>query len=146
MTHDPPEAFPRVRLEDGIGTVEVDGEVVFRVESPERWWPNGLGEQRLYEVPGLGVSVGFRTLELVQNPGAPDGALPYRWVVNGRELQVNGWNWVPLDALSASLGPEARAPPAAGGRANVNVLRVWGGGLIETTEFYELCNRLGVLV
>ena len=143
----PPEAFPVVRLEDGAGTVEVNGNEVLRVESPELWWPNGMGQQRLYEVPGLGMRVGFRTLELRQNPDGPDAALPYRWVVNGRELQVNGWNWVPLDALYGVPRPEKLEHLLRlAASANVNVLRVWGGGLIETTEFYELCDRLGILV
>jgi beta-mannosidase len=143
----PAEVFPHVRLADGVGTVEVDGEVVLRVESPELWWPNGLGEQRLYEVPELGVSVGFRTVDLVQNPGAPPDALPYAWVVNGRELPVRGWNWVPMDALYGVPRPEKLEHLLRlAVRANVNLLRVWGGGLIETTEFYELCDRLGLLV
>ena len=61
-----------------------DGEVALEVERPELWWPNGLGEQRLYRVEALGIDVGFRTVELVQNEGAPADALPYAFVVNGR--------------------------------------------------------------
>ncbi|MDQ4030448.1 MAG: hypothetical protein M3168_05345 [Actinomycetota bacterium] len=128
-------ASPRVRLDEGIGTVEVDGEVVLRVESPELWWPNGMGEQRLYRVGDF--SVGFRSIEL-------DG---YRLVVNGVEMPIRGWNWVPVDALYGVPQPkklERLLRLAA--RANVNLLRVWGGGLIETREFYELCDRLGLLV
>src|SRR5205823_8811123 len=62
VTFDPrPEVFPVVRLTDGVGTVEVEGEVVLRVESPELWWPNGLGAQRLYRAGDF--DVGFRTIE-----------------------------------------------------------------------------------
>jgi beta-mannosidase len=138
VTLDPPaEVAPLVRLEAGVGTVEVDGEEVLRVEGPELWWPNGMGEQRLYDVPGLGIRVGFRTVEI----------RGYRWVVNGREVRLNGWNWVPLDALYGVPRPEKLEQLLRlAARANVNVLRVWGGGLIETTEFYELCDRLGILV
>jgi beta-mannosidase len=131
----PPERFPKVTLEDGIGTVEVDGEVVLRVESPRLWWPNGMGEQRLYRCGDF--HVGFRTVEVED----------YRFVVNGVHMPVRGWNWVPLDALYGVPRPEklARLLHLAA-RGNVNLLRVWGGGLIETEEFYDLCDRLGLLV
>ncbi|HWG55583.1 MAG TPA: glycoside hydrolase family 2 TIM barrel-domain containing protein, partial [Gaiellaceae bacterium] len=143
----PPETFPHVRLADGVGTVEVDGEVVLRVDEPELWWPNGMGEQRLYEVRDLGIRVGFRTIELRPTEDAPDGALPYLLVVNGVPMQVNGWNWVPLDALYGVPRPEKlQSLLELARRANVNTLRVWGGGLIETSEFYEGCDRLGILV
>ena len=93
-----PDPQPLVRLEDSIGTVEVDGEVVLRIEDPQLWWPNGLGEQHLYpvELGGRDVHVGFRTVEL--EPPEP-GALPYAFVVNGVRMYVKGWNWCPLDAL-----------------------------------------------
>jgi beta-mannosidase len=141
-----PERFPQVRLDDGVGIVEVDGEVVLRVEEPRLWWPNGLGEQHLYpvEVAGRALQVGFRTVELV---ATEPGALPYAFVVNGRPMYVKGWNWCPLDpnyGVPRSEKLERLLSLAA--RANVNVLRVWGGGLIETTEFYETCDRLGLLV
>jgi len=131
------EVLPVVRLADGAGTVEVDGEVVLRVEEPELWWPNGLGEQRLYEVPELGISVGFRSVSF-------DG---YHLVVNGRDLPVKGWNWVPLDMLYGVPRPEKLAHLLElAARANVNLLRIWGGGLIESHDFYEQCDRLGLLV
>jgi beta-mannosidase len=142
-----PEVFPVVSYDGAVGSVVVDGEIVLRVEAPELWWPNGLGEQRLYEVTQLGIAVGFRTIEFRHNPGAPEGALPYLWVVNGVELQVNGWNWTPVDPLYGVPRPDKLEHLLRlAQRANVNVLRVWGGGLIETPEFYELCDRLGILV
>jgi beta-mannosidase len=136
VTLDPPEeVFPSVRLEDGVGTVEVAGEVVLQVEEPELWWPNGMGEQRLYRAGDL--SIGFRTVEL-------DG---YSLVVNGARVPIKGWNWVPIDALYG-VPREDKLAHLLGlaARAHVNLLRVWGGGLIETPAFYELCDRLGLLV
>jgi beta-mannosidase len=62
-------------------------------------------------------------------------------------MPVRGWNWVPIDALYGVPRPEKLAHLLGlARRANVNLLRVWGGGLIETPEFYELCDRLGLLV
>jgi beta-mannosidase len=131
----PPEVFPVVTLENGLGTVEVDGEVVLRVDEPELWWPNGLGEQRLYDAGGF--HVGFRSLSF-------DG---YELVVNGERVPVRGWNWVPLDALYGVPRPEKLAHVLGlAARSGANLVRVWGGGLIETAEFYDLCDRLGLLV
>lgn len=129
------ERFPVVRYADGAGTVEVDGEEILRVEDPELWWPNGMGEQRLYDADG--VRVGFRTIEIED----------YRVTVNGRPMPIRGWNWVPLDALYGVPRLEKLEHLLGlAARANVNLIRVWGGGLIETPEFYELCDRLGLLV
>jgi beta-mannosidase len=140
------EAFPYVRLEDGVGTVELDGEIALSVEEPRLWWPNGLGEQHLYpvELADREVHVGFRTVELV---ATEPGALAYAFVVNGVPMYVKGWNWCPLDPNYGVPRPEKlERLLTLAARANVNVLRVWGGGLIETTEFYETCDRLGLLV
>jgi beta-mannosidase len=130
-----PERFPVVRLEDDLGTVEIDGEVVLRVDSPELWWPNGMGEQRLYDVEGF--RVGFRTVELDD----------YALVVNGVRTPIKGWNWCPLDPLYGVPRPEKlrRLLELAAG-SGANLVRVWGGGLIETSEFYDECDRLGLLV
>jgi beta-mannosidase len=136
----PPEAFPRALLVDGAGVVEADGEVVLRVESPQLWWPNGMGEQHLYpvEVRGREYAVGFRRIEF-SRPGT--------FAVNGVPMPVKGWNWVPIDALYGVPRPEKLAHLLElAARAGANLLRVWGGGVIETPEFYGLCDRLGLLV
>jgi beta-mannosidase len=141
-----PEPQPFVRLRDGVGTVELDGEVVLRVDEPRLWWPNGLGDQHLYpvELGGRRVRVGFRTVAL-ERP--EQGTLPYAFVVNGVRMYAKGWNWCPLDPCYGVPRPEKlERLLRLAQRAHVNVLRVWGGGLIETTEFYETCDRLGLLV
>jgi len=131
----PPAAHPLVTLEHGVGRVELDGEVLLEVEAPELWWPNGFGEQRLYRAGGF--EVGFRTVEL-------DG---YRLSVNGVLVPIRGWNWVPIDVLYGVPQPaKLERLLTLAQRANVNLLRVWGGGLIESDEFYALCDRLGLLV
>ncbi|WP_425837214.1 glycoside hydrolase family 2 protein [Streptomyces fractus] len=124
------------------------------VREPELWWPNGHGAQPLYTVTvrasgGEPVvrTVGFRTVRLVPNPGAPDDALPYTIEVNGRRIHAKGWNWVPQDALYGVPRPDRLAHLLAlAADAHVTLLRVWGGGLVETEEFYQLCDELGLLV
>ena len=68
-------------------------------------------------------------------------------MVNGRRTTIRGWNWVPLDVLYGVPRPEKlRHLLELAARANVNLLRVWGGGLIESQELYAHCDRLGLLV
>src|SRR5690606_3193086 len=76
------------------------------VDQPRLWWPNGYGEQALYQAEvavttsdgSTGrreVTFGIRSLELVQNQDAASDALPYTLLVNGQRIYIKGWNWVP---------------------------------------------------
>jgi beta-mannosidase len=128
------------------------------VPDPVLWWPNGHGEPVVHRLTvracgpdGLlderSVPVGLRRLELVPNEGAPPDARPYTWVVNGRRVYARGWNWVPLDALYGVPRPERLAHLIRlAAAARVNLLRVWGGGLVETRAFYDACDRAGIMV
>lgn len=161
----PGRARLTVRVRDGERllaerSTEVTGgaaRVSVPVPEPRLWWPNGVGEPVLHRVEvTLAVGdrettreydVGFRRVELRRNDGAPADALPYTLVVNGRRIYLNGWNWVPIDPLYGVPRPAKLAHLLRlAADAYVNLLRVWGGGLIETPEFYHLCDRLGLLV
>lgn len=134
------------------------GRLELRLPRPRLWWPNGMGQQHLYRAeltlsgPGItgagaSVDVGFRTLEPVPNPGGPPDARPYTFAVNGHRMFARGWNWVPLDAQYGVPRPAKLAHLLTlAARARVNLLRVWGGGLIESEDFYRHCDRLGLLV
>ncbi len=132
---------------------EGEAEVVLELEvaEVEPWWPRGYGAQRLYpltvRVPGQEWSgrIGFRSVTLDTTPD-PAGT-PFSIAVNGQPVYVKGVNWIPddtffpritRDSLARSLGHAVDA--------NVNLIRVWGGGLYESEEFYELCDELGLLV
>jgi len=129
------------------------------LERPALWWPNGYGEQPLYEATlrlitedgavshARTVTFGMRRVEAVRNEGAPEGSLPYTLVVNGRRVYLNGWNWVPIDALYGVERPaKLERLIRLADRAHVNLFRVWGGGLIEKEAFYDLCDRHGIMV
>lgn len=130
-------------------------DLAVRVPAPGLWWPRRLGAPTTYSVrlavPGGRVlwrgTVGFRTARLVANPGAPAGARGYTAEVNGVRLPLVGWNWAPADAQYGAITPDRVEHlvglAAASGAA---LLRVWGGGLVETEEFYEACDRAGLLV
>jgi beta-mannosidase len=139
---------------DGVTT-----EVVLEVSSARLWRPNGFGDPHLYTLDTAvrddsgrrsderRVRVGFRDVGFVREPGGPATALPYRLTVGGRPADILGWNWVPADALYGTVD-EARLRHLLGlaRDAGVMMLRVWGGGLIESETFYDLCDEFGILV
>jgi len=131
----------------------VDGSATIRVEVPDVavWWPRGEGDQPLYDVRvAVGDDVwtgrvGFRTVTL--DTAADAGGAPFLLRVNDRPVIVRGANWIPDHAFLTEMTPEryaARIDDAVA--ANVNLLRVWGGGIYESDDLYDRCDELGVLV
>ncbi len=125
--------------------------VEVRVPDVERWWPAGHGEQPLY---GVGVvaagaswsgRVGFRTVAL---DTADDAAgAPFVLRVNGEAVQVRGVNWIPDHAFLTQVTRERHARGVADALgANVNLLRIWGGGIYESDDLYDLADQSGLLV
>lgn len=130
---------------------------VVPVDDPALWWPNGYGAQALYDFQLTltdegGISdefeqkVGFRTIEYRCADGRED-ALPYNVVINGKRIYLKGTNIVPFDCMTGTVTPERlRGYLTAVKEANVNYLRIWGGGHIESEEFYSLCDELGLMI
>ena len=145
-------AMLRLRAGTHEHQLEIDLDV------PQLWWPNGHGGQALYrayvelEVAGqqsdhAEIPFGVRSLELAPNETGDTAARPYRFVVNGVPIYINGWNWVPIDARYGVPRPERLDHLLdLAQRAHVNLLRVWGGGLIESEAFYAGCDARGILV
>ncbi len=131
-------------------------QVEVEVPSVDLWWPVGRGTQRLYSlvvetlVDGVATDrvermIGFRTVEL-DTSVEPDGTR-FAIMVNGERVWVRGFNWIPDDCFPARVGRdryERRIADAV--EANANLLRVWGGGIYESDDFYEICDRRGLLV
>ncbi|MGW1343987.1 glycoside hydrolase family 2 protein [Kribbella sp. NPDC002412] len=145
-------------LSDADGTVVAVGNHTLVVDEPRLWSPNGHGEAYLYRLAIVARSgglvsdrreldIGLRTLGFHRAHGATEDAAPYGISVNGRQIFAKGWNWVPLDLSYGVPRPERlRHLLDLAVDAGVNLLRVWGGGLIETPEFYAECDRRGLLV
>ena len=126
--------------------------------SPRLWWPNGAGEQNLYDVTlslrqgtrkldSAAFRQGIRRLRFLQNENAPAGALPYTYEINGRRIYIKGVNMTPLDHIYGDIPWERyQVTLQAAAAMHVNMIRVWGGGLIEQDCFYDLCDELGILV
>src|SRR5450432_3272317 len=136
------------------GPNRVSADVI--LEKPERWWPNGLGAQKLYTleaaltVDGAAKGkrarrVGLRTLEVV-NVHDKDGKT-FTIKVNGAPVFMKGANYIPSDSFVDRVTPERqRALLQSAADAHMNMLRVWGGGIYEDDHFYDLADELGLLV
>jgi len=121
------------------------------ISAVEPWWPAGCGQQPLYRLAVTTSNdhsekqIGFRIIEV---DNTPDGyGTPMTFRVNGRPIFCKGANWIPAEALPGRTAPgyvEHLLRSAV--QANMNMLRVWGGGQYESDEFYNLCDRLGLLV
>ncbi|MFE9750990.1 glycoside hydrolase family 2 protein [Saccharothrix saharensis] len=120
------------------------------------WWPVGYGDQPLYdltvalladgrEIDSVRRRVGFRTVTVDTEPD--EVGTPFVFVVNGKRVFAKGANWIPDDHFLTRVTRErlARRVDQAVG-ANMNMLRVWGGGIYETDDFYDVCDERGVMV
>ncbi|TMW58717.1 hypothetical protein Poli38472_010276 [Pythium oligandrum] len=132
----------------------------FELNNPKLWWPAGYGEAHLYTVrvevatPSGDAEpyvheVGFRTVELIQEPtsaGGVDGAT-FFFKFNGVPVFIKGANWIPNDSFPTRVTPtKVSYLLQSAVAANMNMIRVWGGGRYESDHFYRECDRLGLLV
>lgn len=136
--------------------VESD-ELTFAVPDPQLWWPAGQGEQPLYELTvtardaagrDLGTitkRIGLRTIVLDRQPD--QWGESFRFVVNGRPIFIKGANWIPADSFVTRLDrARYERDLRSAVLAHMNCMRVWGGGIYESEDFYDLCDELGLLV
>lgn len=117
----------------------------------ELWWPNGEGLQTLHktiaQIPGQTIekSIGLRTIKLLQTPDEIGESFEFE--INGRKIYSRGANWIPNDSFPGRITAEDYEDQIAKAKQlNMNMLRVWGGGLYETDAFYDACDRHGILV
>lgn len=136
-------------LHRGDNTVCTD----FDVEDVRYWYPVGSGEQPLYELTVATDGneqkwqVGFRDIKMEYNPGSPEGAYPLTFEINGKKVFAKGADWVPLDMIFSRIdGNRYERQIRLAAEAGFNLLRIWGGGIAEKQEFYEACDRNGVMV
>ncbi|MBE6926766.1 MAG: glycoside hydrolase family 2 protein, partial [Ruminococcaceae bacterium] len=126
------------------------------IDAPRLWWPNGYGEQPIYEytlrqhfadgVVEYRGTFGFREVEIDRSVIDGDN-LRFTVRVNGRPIFCRGSNWVPADCMTGRLKDEKYfALVKSAADANFNMLRIWGGGIYEKDCFYEYCDRMGILV
>ena len=133
-------------------------EVTLSSLHPELWWPNGHGTSKLYTLflelwqadtllDRCDHPIGFRTLSYVQGEGRNDDSLPYQPLINGKRIYLKGVNLVPMDHRQGIVDEERYTTfLTLCKNAGINIVRIWGGGVIEREAFYRICDRLGILV
>jgi beta-mannosidase len=127
------------------------------IDQPRLWWPNGHGAQPLYDVElelldAAGQvrdvwrkRIGLRTILLDCHPDKFGES--FQFVVNGRPIFAKGANWIPAHSFVTEVDRAFYDDLLTSAvEANMNMLRVWGGGIYEKEEFYDLCDEKGLLV
>ena len=139
-----------------LGVGENRAELEFEIDNPKIWWPSGMGEQNLYDFEAAvtvggklldtsSLRTGLRTLEL-RRKGDRWGT-SFEFVVNGEPVFAKGANWIPADIFTTRVTEQRyRSLLGSMAAANMNMLRVWGGGIYENRHFYEICDELGLMV
>lgn len=145
-------ASKQVKLVPGVNTVELP----FAITNPRRWYPVGYGDQPLYTfttrlklnnktVDELSRRTGLRTLELRQKPD--EYGISFEFIVNGIPVFGHGANWIPADSFPTRVTKEKYKKLLTSLRdANMNMVRVWGGGIYEDDYYYDLADEMGLLV
>jgi beta-mannosidase len=148
------KASGRFELAAGSGRATLD----LTVTGAQDWWPLGYGKQPLYRLTlraapaaspesghELQKRIGFRELVVVNEDDAAGRSMTFR--VNGRDVFCKGANWIPADALPSRWTRERLDDlVSSAADANMNCLRVWGGGRYESDYFYDLCDEKGILI
>ncbi|KAG7234597.1 hypothetical protein INR49_002226 [Caranx melampygus] len=106
------------------------------------WWPHSHGGQPSYQ-----LTVYFRTVELVQEPVVGSPGLSFYFRINGKPIFLKGSNWIPAHSFQDQISPAVlRNLLQSAVDANMNALRVWGGGVYEQELFYSICDELGIMI
>lgn len=141
-----------IQLKTGLNIIETD----FDIENPKRWWSHGLGDANLYHFEGklkigntvvdkVSERIGLRTIKLIQEPDAIGKSFYFE--LNGVPVFMKGANYIPQDLfVNRPTSDDYQEVIDNALAANMNMLRVWGGGFYEHDIFYDLCDENGLLV
>lgn len=160
MTH----PWVNIPVPNGCGVHTVTASLT--VVNTARWWPNGYeatstdGKPFLYTLAMFLMTggksafadtkeaqIGLRTIELLQEPDSDGQGEGFKFRVNGQDIFIKGANWIPNDSFPATITDGDLHERITQARdAGFNMLRIWGGGLYESEEFYDLCDQYGILV
>ena len=141
-----------IQLQKGQNTLSL----TYEIKNPKLWWPNGLGEAHLYPfeislikdkqaIDSRKMTLGLRTIELVQEKD--DIGKSFYFKVNGQPVFMKGANVIPPDSfLPRATDSIYQSIVKNAVDTNMNMLRVWGGGVYADDAFYEACDKNGILV
>jgi beta-mannosidase len=141
-----------LNLQPGINKAKLTGHIA----NPQLWWTNGLGAQKLYTYQFAvqdesgsqdvyDTKIGIRSVEVVREKDSLGTSMMIR--LNGIPVFMKGSNYIPQDNFQNRVTQERYEHIVrSAAEANMNMLRVWGGGIYEDDRFYDLCDRYGILV
>ena len=147
-----PKKAEFVDLVPGMNEVGVE----FSIIDPKLWWPNGTGAQPLYGVVGTVKSqgqtvatstrkIGVRRIELINE--TDEIGTSFYFEINGEPIFMKGANMIPQSIFPSSVAEEEMLSLLVTAKeSNMNMLRVWGGGVYQSDRFYEVCDSLGILI
>jgi beta-mannosidase len=125
------------------------------VRDPKLWWPNGMGDHPLYDLyvepadgqgSGWHRRIGLRTIQL-STPDEPHHAQAFTFIVNGKPVFAKGASVVPPHAFAGAETPQLeRDLVDSAADANMNMLRIWSGGVFLLDDFYDRCDERGIMV
>ena len=126
------------------------------IQDPQLWWPNEMGEQPLYDFEVVlkkgdrvldtkRFKTGIRTFEMVDEPDSIGRAFYFK--VNGVPIYAKGANYVPEEMIETWINADNTLRLLRMAKeAHFNMLRVWGGGIYPSDDFFNICDSLGILV
>lgn len=141
-----------IQLKKGKNTIQLP----FTIDNPKLWQPNGWGDPNLHTVKisllkdskilaEKSEKIGLKTIELIQEKDAKGKSFYFK--VNGNPIYIKGTNWIPADSFSPRITKAKYQQLIKDSKeANMNMIRIWGGGIYEDDEFYKACDENGILV
>lgn len=141
-----------ITLQSGLNNISIP----YQILNPKLWQPNGWGEPNLYDLKislkkdskifnRISEKIGLRTIELIQDKDGKGKSFYFK--VNGNPMYAKGTNWIPSDSFTPRITKEKYKKLIKDCKdANMNMIRIWGGGIYEDDEFYKACDENGILV
>lgn len=137
----------------GVNPIDID----MLILNPKLWYPTGMGEQNLYNfeiqilnsdeiiIDSIQFNSGLRKVEILNQ--VDEHGESFIFMINGKKLYAKGANYIPTEMLPSEREPEEiRRLVKLAKQANMNMLRIWGGGYYECHEFYDECDIQGILI
>ena len=148
--------YDGVKISKTILLVNGKASIKLNVDNPKLWWSHDLGEPNLYDlsvhlkdndssIDSYTTKVGIRSIEVKQKDSKGDSK--FTFVLNGVETFSKGANWIPSHNFIGAIKDETYVKWIAMAKeCNMNMIRVWGGGIYEKDIFYDECDKQGLLV
>jgi beta-mannosidase len=147
-------AQQNVNLQTGSQIVNIP----FTIKKPHLWWPNGMGEPFQYNftvsldkdkenIDTFNITTGLRKVEVIQEPDANGKGKSFYFRINGKNIFAKGANYIPNDAfLPRVTANDYEKIIQSAAKSNMNMLRIWGGGIYEDDILYRLCDKYGIML